>query len=567
MSGIESGKVSNSHDPLRVLFVEDVPEDAELARREISKTIRSFVSKTVESREDFLRELEAFSPDIIISDYRMPRFSGLQALNLALERTPFTPVIVLTGAINEDTAVECMKAGASDYVIKEHIKRLGQAIVHGLKEAQTRRDRARAEAAVRHSEEKYRSILNNITEGYFECDLKGNIVFANDAGCAMMGYERETLYKTDYRQYIRPEAIKRYQETYRSVYKTGASSKLEDFEIILNDGTIRVREIAVSLIRDTKGKPSGFATVARDVTEQKRAEEALQRSEERLRVLFQNIPVPTFVWKVQNDRFVLTEYNAAAVQFIGEKIEDLGGKAADQTFKHMPQIPIDIHKCISLGRTVESQYWFIFDELSKKKYVVVKYAFAPPDSVLMHVNDITGQKQAEESLQFASIHDSLTGLYNRFYADAEIIRLSGGRIRPVSIILIDLNDLKKINDKYGHVAGDLYIKNTATILKQSFRTEDMIARIGGDEFLVLLPLMDETACTQAVDRLYENVEIFNKNNQSEISLAAGSATVNGSDNISEFIRIADKRMYHEKACIKSGSVRPSDRAGSIDKQN
>lgn len=213
---------------------------------------------------------------------------------------------------------------------------------------------------------------------------------------------------------------------------------------------------------------------------------------------------------------------------------------------------------MSSRRTVENQYWCVCDDLSEKKYVVVKYAFAAPDSVLMHVNDITVQKQAEEGLQFVSIHDSLTGLYNRFYADAEIERLSGGRIRPVSVIVIDLNDLKKVNDKCGHMTGDLYIKNAAAILKQSFRTEDMIARLGGDEFLVLLPSADETACAQAVDRLYENVELFNRSNKTEISLSAGTATTNENDSILESIRIADKRMYHEKACRKSGIYRTSE---------
>ena len=133
------------NDPLRILIVEDLPTDAELARREISKTLESCMFMQVETEEDYIAALDAFRPDVIISDYRMPRFDGLTALKLALDRTPFTPVIIFTSAMNEDTAVECMKTGATDYVIKEHIKRLGQAVIHALEEKRIREERKRAE--------------------------------------------------------------------------------------------------------------------------------------------------------------------------------------------------------------------------------------------------------------------------------------------------------------------------------------------------------------------------------------------------------------------------------------
>jgi len=110
-----------------------------------------------ETREDFLQALDAYQPNLIISDYHMPRFDGLTALKLALEFAPSTPLIILTGAMNEDTAVECMKAGAVDYVIKEHIKRLGQAVLHALEENEVRRERINADLALRASEARYRS--------------------------------------------------------------------------------------------------------------------------------------------------------------------------------------------------------------------------------------------------------------------------------------------------------------------------------------------------------------------------------------------------------------------------
>ena len=142
------------NDPLRILMIEDMPEDAELARREISREIPGCVFRRVETKDDFLRELKDFLPDIVISDYSMPRFDGMTALRLSIAHDPTIPVIMLTGSMNEDTAVACMKAGATDYVIKEHTKRLGPAILGAMEKKSlwaeaARRERERTELLTR----------------------------------------------------------------------------------------------------------------------------------------------------------------------------------------------------------------------------------------------------------------------------------------------------------------------------------------------------------------------------------------------------------------------------------
>jgi len=130
---------------LRILIVEDTPTDAELAERELRRGGLSFNAIRVETKEAFLRALEEFCPDLIISDYAMPHFDGMQALELTLQHDPTLPFIVLTGSMNEETAVECMKAGAADYVIKEHITRLPFAVKEALERKRTQQARVRAE--------------------------------------------------------------------------------------------------------------------------------------------------------------------------------------------------------------------------------------------------------------------------------------------------------------------------------------------------------------------------------------------------------------------------------------
>ncbi len=130
---------------MKILIVEDVPSDAELAERELRRGGFDFKSRLVDTEKDFLDALTDFQPDLVISDYMMPDFDGMKALKLALKYDPNLPLVILTGSMNEETAAECMKAGAADYVIKEHITRLPYAVKGALDKKRVRRARAEAE--------------------------------------------------------------------------------------------------------------------------------------------------------------------------------------------------------------------------------------------------------------------------------------------------------------------------------------------------------------------------------------------------------------------------------------
>lgn len=106
---------------LKILFVEDYPADAELAQQILAKEGITFQSRIVENETDFINELENFAPDVIISDFALPKFDAMQVLKITLDRKPETPVILLTGSIDEATAVECIKTGAMDYIFKSHL--------------------------------------------------------------------------------------------------------------------------------------------------------------------------------------------------------------------------------------------------------------------------------------------------------------------------------------------------------------------------------------------------------------------------------------------------------------
>lgn len=161
--------------------------------------------------------------------------------------------------------------------------------------------------------------------------------------------------------------------------------------------------------------------------------------------------------------------------------------------------------------------------------------------------DITERKKAEEKFKYRSTHDSLTDLYNRAYFDAELERIASGRQFPISFIVADLDGLKRVNDTLGHEAGDQFIKGAATVLRMAFRASDVIARTGGDEFVVILNGIDEERAMASLERIRACARSYNHGHDGpKVSISLGVATAIRDDDISQALKNADERMYADK---------------------
>ncbi len=146
----------NQTKELRILLLEDTPTDAELMQHELRKAGLAFTAVRVDTREDFVREIEKYAPDIILADYKLPKFDGLAALTIAQEKCPDSPFVFVTGTLGEERAVEALKQGADDYILKDRMSRLGPAVLRALEEARLWKEKQAAEEKLREQLEELR---------------------------------------------------------------------------------------------------------------------------------------------------------------------------------------------------------------------------------------------------------------------------------------------------------------------------------------------------------------------------------------------------------------------------
>ncbi len=206
------------------------------------------------------------------------------------------------------------------------------------------------------------------------------------------------------------------------------------------------------------------------------------------------------------------------------------------------------------GRPKGIHQWEHFNAKTRRWYDCRAQAMRWVDGRMVRMEtavDITESKETEEKIRYMSFHDSLTGLYNRAYMETEMRRLDTKRQMPLSIIMADLNGLKLVNDTHGHATGDRMLKKAASIMEQCCRKEDIIARWGGDEFVVLLPQTAKEAADRLCKRIQTGLSQASFNNI-PISAALGKATKRRSGkNMEQILKDAEDRMYSQKLAENS----------------
>jgi PAS domain S-box-containing protein len=256
-------------------MIEDEARDAELAEHTLRHGGFDFSFKRVDTEDGFLREVEQFKPNVILSDHGLPAFDGFSALHLAQQRCPDVPFIFVTGSLGEEMAIKALKSGATDFVLKHHLSTLPPALHRALNQAEFHVQRKRAEEALLISEERYRSLVELSPDALF-VQTKEVIIFINTAGVKLLGANKaRDIIGRSPAGFIHPDDRKRIQQRIRKLHEEHKPLHFVEHRIIRLDGEVIDVEMAAAPLT-FEGKPAA-QVILHDITDRKRAEEEIRR--------------------------------------------------------------------------------------------------------------------------------------------------------------------------------------------------------------------------------------------------------------------------------------------------
>ncbi|HYH96615.1 sensor histidine kinase [Hyalangium sp.] len=276
---------------LALLLLEDSELDARLIRAQLEEAGLSFHLERVDGREDFLRALARGTFDLILSDYNVPGFDGLSALSASRRFLPDTPFLFVSGALGEERAIDLLKRGATDYVLKDRLERLVPSLKRALREAEGELRRRRTEEALRRSEERYRLVMRATSDVVWDWDVETDSVHWSDAveqvfgsGQTALGNDREGWVRR-----IHPEDRERVWDKLQLALGTREDRWQDEYRMLRGDGTYAFMVDRGYIVRDVEGRPVRMAGAMQEITEHKRSEEERQRlmGEARRRVEFE----------------------------------------------------------------------------------------------------------------------------------------------------------------------------------------------------------------------------------------------------------------------------------------
>ncbi|MCL5027927.1 MAG: PAS domain S-box protein [Bacteroidetes bacterium] len=389
---------------INILVIEDSNDDALLVLREIQKA-NYIINNEIVASADLLKEsLKKINWDIVVSDYVMPGFSGLDALKIVREFDEDLPFIIVSGTIGESIAVDAMRSGANDYVMKNSLARLVPAIKRELREAVIRRERKIAKDKLKESEELYRALVETSPEAIVLIDACGNILFSNKQGANLIGEKYvHNLKNRNVFEFIFPEDL---EKANSNLIRANEGDVIDDQEIRLMraDKNIIYTEIRVAPLLDSSGKPKFLIFMIIDVTKKIEGIKKRLKSEAEFRSVWEN----SFdAMRLCDENGIIVRVNRAFCKMMNRTREELEGKRFDVIYNsENDHESLEKYKYIFHNHTVQPKLETEINLIDKKKiwvelsnsYIEIK---GQPTLLLSIFRDISERKNYENSLIIA----------------------------------------------------------------------------------------------------------------------------------------------------------------------
>ena len=412
--------------------------------------------------------------------------------------------------------------------------------------------RKRSEEALRESEEKYRSLTSTEDSMYF-VDREGRYRLMNKAHSLRLGLSLEKVIGRTYGEFHSAEDTKQFADKVEAVLATGDSFQTEHRSERDNKYFLRT----LSPIKDLQGNITDITVVSKDVTERKQAEDALWKSEERYRNILDSIEEGYYEVDIAGN---LTFFNDSLCNLLGYSRDELMGLNSRHYTdeENAAKLYKAFNEVYRTGIPVRSFDWQVirkdgttgFGEVSVSP---IRDGAGKIIGFRGIARDITDRKKLEEAIKTLSFKDDLTGLYNRrgFFALAEQ-GLKTAQRNGIEVLLLfgDLDNLKEINDTLGHQEGDLVLIDLSGILKETLRESDIVARIGGDEFVILAMNCNEISAEKLITRFEKSLNDYNfqRKRPYTLSMSLGFAYFDPQEpcSLEALLTKADKMMYGNK---------------------
>jgi diguanylate cyclase (GGDEF)-like protein/PAS domain S-box-containing protein len=418
-------------------------------------------------------------------------------------------------------------------------------------------DRRKAEAAIRYERDTANMYLNIAGVIFVALDRKGVVTLINAKGCEILGLGKEDILGKNWMDRFIPKPLALEVKRVFNAMLAGDFKLMEYYDnpIVTADGEERLISWHNTILRDEAGDIIGMLSSGNDITDTKRAEEALKESEKKYSSYIEYAPDGVYITD-ESGHFL--EANPAASDITGYSRDELLAMTTLDILAEASQKSGKNHlmKVFEKGSAeAELQYR---RKNGSVRWLNVNAVKLTETRFLSFVKDITGRKRAENKLVYLSYHDQLTGLYNRRFFEEELKRLDTKRNMPLSVINGDINGLKFINDSFGHSTGDEYLKKAAEIIKKSCRADDIIARLGGDEFVILLPKADAVEAVKIINRILLRASTQTVSNFA-LSISFGYDTKTTEEqSLLEILANSESHMYrhkiYERTSIRSKTI-------------
>jgi len=524
-----------SSDGLTLLMVEDQRFDAMLLRKQLATpAINAEQVDHAETLAGAIGLLGQREYDAVLLDLGLSDSDGVAAVEVLRERFPAVAIVVLTGRDEQRLGLDAMASGAQDMLIKGSFDAdlLARALHYAI-------ERQRLKGTLRQSAEENRVLFENNPFPVWVYDVDTlQFLAVNDAAVREYGYAREEFLEMNLLDVRPAEEREKALASIRAARNMSLTT--QEWRHRRKDGSVFDVEINAQSL-EFRGKAARIV-LARDITMRKRAVRALEISEGRFRKLFQYSL--GLICTHDLDGIILS-VNPACARALDYSVGDLmGRKLSDMMPAQLRPIFDDYLKRVAANGVDSGLLQLIARDGSMRiwQYHNILDSDADEPYVLGHAQDITERRMYEHMLREQSTHDPLTGCYNRRFLDEQATRF-GARIW--GCILIDLDHFKQINDTMGHERGDEVLVGMARFLMQNARSADVVVRMGGDEFLMLLDDADETITRQMAEGLREDGR-----HHAPSGFTIGWAVRQEGEKVDATIGRADKDLYAVRASVR-----------------